>query len=291
MPMKLFHGQLSPAVLRADDGLFLFGDNFERAGKGGQAVIRDMPNALGIAVKHQPKRDAGAYLSDADMNAFQAELLRAHREILAALRAKRTVYWPADGIGTGLAELPSRAPLCYSNLCYYSRGLFERAGAETYRSLLVCGGRDYGSVPRGQHDPATLKELKARAARQYDDGTRGLERLVGELRADDATLELMEGGARGGDKIGADLAKAAGLIHTQLKADWNQYGRRAGFLRNTDMANRLAARRDQAGAEITVLGFPGGAGTAMMLKISRERGFDVRTFEEPEQTAQATLDV
>jgi hypothetical protein len=34
--------------------LFVFGDNVQRYGKGGQAMIRDEPNALGVATPPSP---------------------------------------------------------------------------------------------------------------------------------------------------------------------------------------------------------------------------------------------
>lgn len=48
--------------------------------------------------------------------------------------------------------------------------------------------------------------------------------------------EIVSGGARGGDKLGARLAKEMTNIKlTEFIPDWNRYGLRAGFMRNEDI--------------------------------------------------------
>jgi len=46
------------------DYLFIFGDNDIKRGRGGQAIIRDEPNALGIPTKKYPTRKENAYYTD-----------------------------------------------------------------------------------------------------------------------------------------------------------------------------------------------------------------------------------
>lgn len=48
--------------------------------------------------------------------------------------------------------------------------------------------------------------------------------------------EVVSGGARGVDRLGERYGREHGLIVTVMKADWEQHGGRAGFLRNGDMA-------------------------------------------------------
>jgi hypothetical protein len=47
--------------------------------------------------------------------------------------------------------------------------------------------------------------------------------------------EVISGGARGVDSLAAQWAAEEGLKLTELKADWDRYGKRAGFLRNVDI--------------------------------------------------------
>ena len=58
---------LSPKLLRENPNwLFVFGDNALRYGKGGQAVIRDEPNAFGIVTKLKPSNTNDSYMTDKD---------------------------------------------------------------------------------------------------------------------------------------------------------------------------------------------------------------------------------
>lgn len=50
--------------------------------------------------------------------------------------------------------------------------------------------------------------------------------------------EVVSGGARGADTLGAQWAKVNNLKLHVFKADWEAHGKRAGFLRNTDIAER-----------------------------------------------------
>lgn len=93
------------------DVLYVFGDNLFRAGLGGQAgACRGEPNAVGIATKKRPGMADDDFF--ADKNLVQAinhsfddwDRLKKH------LREGGVVVWPMDGIGSGLSELPTRAP-------------------------------------------------------------------------------------------------------------------------------------------------------------------------------------
>lgn len=49
-------------------------------------------------------------------------------------------------------------------------------------------------------------------------------------------FRLVSGMARGVDRISRDIAVAAGVEVIEMPADWDRYGRRAGYLRNVEMA-------------------------------------------------------
>lgn len=57
-----------------------------------------------------------------------------------------------------------------------------------------------------------------------------------ELNQLPVEFEIVEGGARGADRCGHDIAKATGWRHTQFPADWDRLGKRAGYVRNAEMA-------------------------------------------------------
>lgn len=94
--------------------LYVFGDNDQRQGYGGQAAaMRGEPNAVGIRTKAKPLRGADAYWSDATY----AENIRKIDEDMARLFAHQgPIVLPEAGIGTGLAELKQRAPKTFQYL-------------------------------------------------------------------------------------------------------------------------------------------------------------------------------
>lgn len=49
-------------------------------------------------------------------------------------------------------------------------------------------------------------------------------------------MEVVEGGARGADKIGREWAKLHNIPYKTFPADWDKHKRVAGFIRNSEMA-------------------------------------------------------
>ncbi len=101
--------------------LYIFGDNLERTGFGGQAKeMRGEPNAFGIATKRRPSHGSPAdYFHDEEEDAWikiykEFEELKIQLIIFKADGGKkfkyRAIVIPSDGIGTGLAKLPEYAP-------------------------------------------------------------------------------------------------------------------------------------------------------------------------------------
>ena len=79
---------------------------------------------------------------------------------------------------------------------------------------------------------------------------------------------IIEGGARGADKLANTWATSNGINTETYPANWNKYGKRAGYLRNVQMA--------EEGKPDLIIAFPGGIGTNMMINIGREKM--IRTF-------------
>jgi hypothetical protein len=91
--------------------LYLFGDNTKRVGMGGQAgEMRGEPNAIGIPTKWAPSMRDEDFFSDKDY-ASATEIIRVSmRPVQVRLGMGGVVVIPSDGLGTGLSELPQRAP-------------------------------------------------------------------------------------------------------------------------------------------------------------------------------------
>jgi hypothetical protein len=111
MPLE-FVDFISRADLKANpDRLYLFGDNEARRGFGGQAKeCRGEPNAVGIATKRGPSTLETAYWSDSDFTRCAAIIDKDLTRAMDHARKGGTVVCPKAGIGTGLSELPTRAP-------------------------------------------------------------------------------------------------------------------------------------------------------------------------------------
>ena len=106
------------SLLRAySSKLFIFGDNTMRIGKGGQAIIRDEPNAMGIATKNAPSNAYFGYMSDYWLTENKIVIDADIAKILK--RAKKNnniIVFPINGIGTGMAMLKEKAPLTFAYL-------------------------------------------------------------------------------------------------------------------------------------------------------------------------------
>lgn len=112
--------------------------------------------------------------------------------------------------------------------------------------MLVTGGRDYRD--RG----AVYKALDS----QERECTRP------------SCMVLITGGAGGADSLAADWAHANGVHLVEMHALWDVYGTAAGPVRNTAMLLLLPD---------VVLAFPGGKGTADMVRRAKDAG--VRVIE------------
>lgn len=102
---------------------------------------------------------------------------------------------------------------------------------------IICGGRDY--------------ELT-------EDDFKWLHTLLYSL----PITRVISGGALGADQGGERFAKRNKIALTVIRANWHLHGRMAGPLRNEEMAKVADA----------VIAFPGGKGTADMIRRATKRG-------------------
>lgn len=98
--------------------LFLFGDNLERRGLGGQAAaMRGEPNAFGVPTKKSPSYREDAFFSDEELEQNKIAIDEAFTRIANAITDSiRIIVIPSDGLGTGRAELGTRAPRTFAYL-------------------------------------------------------------------------------------------------------------------------------------------------------------------------------
>lgn len=83
---------------------------------------------------------------------------------------------------------------------------------------------------------------------------------------------LVHGGARGADQYAAQWAVANGVPVKMYAADWDKYGRPAGTRRNAIM---LAEAKPDL-----LVAFPGGTGTADMVRRAEKAGLRIDRIED-----------
>ena len=117
---------MTPKLLKKNPKkIYLFGDNLARKGYGGQAIIRDQPNAYGIATKKKGGTSESTYYTDEDYN----EAIKViDKDLKKALSAGKIIVIPKNGIGTGLAKLNKKAPKIYKYLNQRLKKLIDLYG-------------------------------------------------------------------------------------------------------------------------------------------------------------------
>jgi hypothetical protein len=108
--------------------------------------------------------------------------------------------------------------------------------------VLVCGGRDY-------------------------DDRRSLDMVLNAAHSANPIVCLIHGAARGADTLAADWALAHDVLCNAYPADWDRDGKAAGPIRNRRMLEN--------GKPHIVIAFPGGRGTADMIKQATKAGVPV----------------
>ena len=89
-------------------------------------------------------------------------------------------------------------------------------------------------------------------------------------------IHVHHGTARGTDRIAGAWARARGKVEHPHPADWERYPRAGGVVRNGQMAS-LAENLRTEGHNVIVVAFPGGNGTANMIRAARQRRLPVIT--------------
>jgi hypothetical protein len=80
-------------------------------GRGGQArECRGEPNAVGVATKRSPSMAESSFWSDSDFLRCSAIIDADMAPLFSHIEQGGTVVFPKAGIGTGLSQLPARAP-------------------------------------------------------------------------------------------------------------------------------------------------------------------------------------
>ena len=112
----------------------------------------------------------------------------------------------------------------------------------TAKRILVCGGRAY-------KDSVRVDTVLNAVAKKYE------------------VTAIIQGEAAGADTLAAAWGRRRRILAVGFKADWATHGRAAGPIRNQQMLDE--------GRPDAVVAFPGGSGTANMIRRARAAGLPV----------------
>lgn len=141
--------------------------------------------------------------------------------------------------------------------------------------ILVCGGRDFAYVVRTKANTDDEPPEVQVKLLEYKYIQEELNRIVNKVSIFyDPTnnwlptdIVIIHGGARGTDRAASDFAVVSYCQQQCFSADWKKYGTRAGYIRNQQMLDE--------GKPDVVVAFPGGMGTAMMVRLAGQAGIKV----------------
>lgn len=91
---------------------------------------------------------------------------------------------------------------------------------------------------------------------------------------------VIHGNARGVDTLVGDALRANGVYVIAMPANWDEYGKKAGPIRNTQMVSMGVALRN-CSWRVKVLAFPGPNSVGTPDMVERCRANSLETFQYP----------
>lgn len=122
--------------------------------------------------------------------------------------------------------------------------------------------------PAKDHYDAAVIIAGTRTFDNYDLLDLVIKERMGSM--DRGSVVILSGGATGADALGERWAKEHNIPCMVFPADWQEYGKKAGYLRNKEMAENATH----------LIAFYDGAsrGTRMMIDLAMQHGLDVYVF-------------
>ena len=105
-------------------------------------------------------------------------------------------------------------------------------------------------------------------SRSFSDYSLLKEKLNYFLKNVQTQVEIVSGTAKGADKLGEQYAKEMGYAIKQFPADWDRYGKKAGYVRNRQMA--------EYGTHCVCFWDGKSYGTKMMIALCAEHSINCR---------------
>lgn len=121
--------------------------------------------------------------------------------------------------------------------------------------VIIAGSRDFDDFPKLMN---SCIDILFKITEQHNDLNK---------------IRIVSGAARGSDRLGEQYAKVAGYEVSRFPADWDGLGRRAGYVRNSEMAKYAVANGNYG----VLIAFWDGKskGTKHMIDLAEKNGLEV----------------
>jgi hypothetical protein len=159
--------------------------------------------------------------------------------------------------------------------------------------ILVCGGRNYGNIPKAKDGngpdrehpdfPAREKEFNHVITELYRIAEARSKNFVPDDNWLPTDIEIISGMATGADAVAVDWAIVNWCHWHEYPAEWTDLSHPDAVIRTrrdgTQYDAKAGSRRNQRmldeGHPNLVIAFPGGTGTADMVRRARKAGVEV----------------
>jgi hypothetical protein len=124
--VEIFNGNWTLSDIKSNPKkIFVFGDNNLRYGKGGQAIIRDLSNTIGLRTKKAPNNQLSSFYSDSDLEENKKNIIEDILTIKDLQLKGNVIVFSNGGYGTGLSKLKEHAPKTFEYLCDCLKSFFN----------------------------------------------------------------------------------------------------------------------------------------------------------------------
>lgn len=121
--------------------------------------------------------------------------------------------------------------------------------------VIIAGSRDFDDFPKLMN---SCNDVLSGITNKYNDLCK---------------IRIVSGTARGADQLGEQYAKIVGYEVSRFPADWDRLGKRAGYVRNDEMAKFAVADGNYG----VLIAFWDGKskGTKHMISLAEKKGLEV----------------
>ena len=133
--------------------------------------------------------------------------------------------------------------------------------------IIIAGGRNFDNY----------QLLKTEALKAI---TSIVKSATGQDKAKKELITIISGGANGADKLGEQFANECDLKLKVFAANWDRYGRRAGYMRNVEMAEYAGDKENNESYGALIAFWDGQSkGTKHMIDTAKKANMEIHVVE------------